>query len=109
MLSVLDGIEEEEGPEVREKIELGIHEVIIKSLCLAVPHIKHLVKSCQPDEIENSMCYQVLGFDIIIDSKFVPLLLEINQMPSFATGSPLDYKLKYNIIADTLKLLCMSP
>jgi len=29
-------------------------------------------------------------------------------MPSFATGSPLDYKIKRGLIIDTLKMLCLS-
>ena len=35
----------------------------------------------------------------------IPILLEINQMPSFATGSPLDYKIKRGLIIDTIRLL----
>ena len=62
------------------------------------------------------MCFQILGFDILIErrkknKKWVlsPSLLEINQMPSFATGSPFDYELKKSLICDSLKLLCMTP
>jgi hypothetical protein len=28
--------------------------------------------------LDNSMCFQVLGFDIMIDSKFRPWLIEVN-------------------------------
>ena len=78
MKSVFEVVEEEEGPEAVIKLKQGIHDIIIKSLCLATPHIKHLIKSCQPDELENQICYQILGFDILVDNKLVPSLLEIN-------------------------------
>ena len=42
------------------------------------PHVNHLVKSCQPDDIENQLCFQILGFDIMIDHKLTPNLIEIN-------------------------------
>jgi len=29
-------------------------------------------------------------------------------MPSFATGSPLDYRIKKGLLTDTLKMLCVS-
>jgi tubulin polyglutamylase TTLL6/13 len=54
------------------------------------------------------MCFQILGFDVMLDYKLNPYLLEINQMPSFATDAPLDYNIKKNLIIDTIKLLCLS-
>ena len=97
-------------------MEDDIYDVIIKTLCLATPQLKHLMLSCQPHDTENSMCFQILGFDILIERRkknkqwvLSPSLLEINQMPSFATGSPFDYELKKSLIVDSLKLLCMTP
>ena len=54
------------------------------------------------------MCFQILGFDILIDHKLTPYLLEINQTPSFATDSTLDWTLKLGLIANTLQLLCIN-
>lgn len=44
------------------------------------------------------MCFQVLGFDIMIDKKFRPWLIEVNQSPSFGTDSSLDYKVKKAVL-----------
>ena len=54
------------------------------------------------------MCFQILGFDILLDKQCKPYLLEVNHAPSFATDSPLDYEIKYNLFVDTFRLLDMS-
>jgi tubulin polyglutamylase TTLL5 len=42
----------------------------------------------------RSNCFEVFGFDILIDSDLKPWILEVNLNPSFATDSPLDFKIK---------------
>jgi len=39
-------------------------------------------------------CFDLLGFDILIDSNLKPWLLEVNLSPSLNTDSPLDLKIK---------------
>lgn len=70
--------------------------------------VKHYYNSCQPDDIENSLCFQILGFDIMIDRDYTPYLIEVNQMPSLATESPLDVKIKRGLVIDILKKLCLN-
>jgi len=50
----------------------------------------------------NSMCFEILGFDVLIDDKLKPWLIEINHAPSFATDTPLDFKMKKDVIADAI-------
>ena len=54
------------------------------------------------------MCFQILGFDIILDKNCKPYLLEVNHAPSFATDSPLDYEIKRNLFIDSFTLLGLS-
>lgn len=56
----------------------------------------------------ESMCFEILGFDVMLDSALKPWLIEINHTPSFETDTPLDFKIKRDLIADTLKLLGLS-
>lgn len=42
----------------------------------------------------NNMCFEVLGMDVILDSKLKPYLLEVNHSPSFTTDTPLDATIK---------------
>lgn len=72
------------------------------------PHVNHLVKSSQPDDVENQMIFQILGYDIMLDYKLRPSLIEINQMPSFATDSQLDLRIKKGLMTDVFKTLCLN-
>jgi len=51
------------------------------------------------------MCFEVLGFDVIIDSDFKPIILEVNHAPSFNTDSKLDYQIKHKMLSDTFSML----
>jgi len=51
----------------------------------------------------NSLCFEILGFDILIDAKLKPWLIEINHAPSFETGTCLDFKVKKDVLADTFE------
>jgi tubulin polyglutamylase TTLL6/13 len=51
------------------------------------------------------MCFEVLGFDVMLDAQMKPWILEVNHDPSFETESPLDFKIKRQLIGDTLKMV----
>ena len=44
-------------------------------------------------------------FDVLLDSKLKPWLLEINHTPSFKTETPLDKGIKKGLIKDTLRIM----
>ncbi|CAI9545607.1 unnamed protein product, partial [Staurois parvus] len=62
---------------------------------------------CRPGQQpgSNSVCFEVLGFDIILDRKLKPWLLEINRAPSFGTDQKIDYDVKKGVLLNALKLL----
>ena len=41
----------------------------------------------------------------MIDSELKPWVLEVNLNPSLSTDSPLDYRIKSNLLTDTLNLI----
>jgi len=51
------------------------------------------------------MCFEILGFDVILNHKLNPQILEVNYTPSFTTDTPFDKMVKKNLIYDALKLL----
>ena len=50
-------------------------------------------------------CFQLFGFDVLIDNKLNPWLLEVNLSPSLACDSPLDQKIKSKLISNMLNLI----
>jgi hypothetical protein len=91
-----------------DRIWVEIKDIVVKTMLLGQPYMAHIYNSCQPDDLDNSMCFQVLGFDIMIDKYFKPWLIEVNQSPSFATDSALDYAVKKAVLADAFKLVEIS-
>ena len=72
------------------------------------PSIAHTYRSCQPDDVENSMCFEILGFDIFLDDNLKPWIIEVNHAPSFVCDTPLDTKIKRGLLYDVVKLQNLS-
>ena len=51
------------------------------------------------------MCFELLGLDILLTKHCKPILLEVNHTPSFSTDTPLDKKIKRELIRDALILM----
>jgi len=92
-----------------EDLKKKIKRMIVKSVCAVQPQLARPYRTCQPNDIENNMCFEILGFDILLDSQLKPWLLEVNHSPSFTTDSPFDHKVKRELVFDTFKLLHMDP
>lgn len=78
-----------------------IHDLIIKSI-LSVEGIIHQNISQQVPFRTN--CFELFGYDILLDSKLKPYLLEVNLCPSLVCDSPLDLRIKSALVADLLNL-----
>jgi tubulin polyglutamylase TTLL6/13 len=82
--------------------------MIIKTIVAGQPTLNYFYKSCLPEDVENQYCFQILGFDIMIDKKLKPWLLEVNHAPSLATDSAFDMKVKKKLVEDTIRILNLS-
>ena len=51
------------------------------------------------------MAFHILGLDVLINEYLEPVLLEVNHTPSFATETPLDSRIKFALVRDTLRLM----
>ena len=85
-----------------QTVTSNIYDLIIKTIIAIEPSV---VTLCKKMALGKNNCFDLLGFDIILDSDLKPWLLEVNLSPSLATDSPLDLKIKSNLIADTLNLV----
>ncbi|XP_026141031.1 tubulin polyglutamylase TTLL5 isoform X2 [Carassius auratus] len=86
-----------------------IEDLIIKALLSAEIHIATACKMFVPHRCN---CFELYGFDVLIDSNLKPWLLEVNLSPSLACDAPLDLKIKASMISDMFSLVgfvCQDP
>jgi len=102
MQSVVFNRMKNEGVDI-EKLESQIEDIIVKTIISIQPELVHNYRTCQPSDFESSMCFEILGFDIFIDNKSRPWLLEVNLAPSFNEDSAVDRELKFNVLFDSFK------
>ena len=57
----------------------------------------------------KSRCFEIMGFDVMIDKKLKPWLLEVNHSPSLHCDSPFDKQLKDSVITGTMKIMNINP
>lgn len=74
----------------------------MKTLLAVEPSIDRNMGMCS--ENRNS-CFEIYGFDIIIDAKLKPWVLEVNVLPSLSSSSPFDKRIKTMLICDALTLV----
>ncbi|TPX69615.1 hypothetical protein SpCBS45565_g02359 [Spizellomyces sp. 'palustris'] len=53
----------------------------------------------------RTSCYELFGFDILLDSALKPWLMEVNISPSLKASCDLDWKIKSSVVTDILNLV----
>ena len=51
---------------------------MIKTLISAHPILKHNYRTCFPNHNKGSACFEILGFDVLLDRKLKPWVLEVS-------------------------------
>uniref|UniRef100_A0A8C6SFX1 Tubulin--tyrosine ligase-like protein 9 n=1 Tax=Neogobius melanostomus TaxID=47308 RepID=A0A8C6SFX1_9GOBI len=78
----------------REKIETlfkEIYNIFVRSL-----------QSVQKVIINDKHCFELYGYDILLDENLKPWLIEVNASPSLTASSKEDYEMKCRLLEDTL-------
>ena len=106
--SVLAKLGEERGsqPELWSEIQ----QLCVKTIISAQPHLLHTYRTCRQRAADDcgSTCFELLGFDVILDAKLKPYLLEVNHSPSFTCDSPLDEAVKSAVLRGTMEMVSFS-
>eukprot|EP00931_Biecheleriopsis_adriatica_P043832 TRINITY_DN25047_c0_g1_i2.p1 TRINITY_DN25047_c0_g1~~TRINITY_DN25047_c0_g1_i2.p1 ORF type:complete len:1120 (-),score=230.23 TRINITY_DN25047_c0_g1_i2:276-3635(-) len=79
-----------------------IMDLIVKTLLSVEPAISSRTRQMTPNR-EN--CFELYGFDVLVDEGLKPWLLEVNLSPSMQAESPLDWQIKSSLIADAFNLV----
>ncbi|KAJ8523858.1 hypothetical protein ON010_g17260 [Phytophthora cinnamomi] len=82
------------GQEAVDRLFHSIQSLITRSL-LAV----------QPTIIQDRHCFELYGYDVLIDSALKPWLIEVNASPSLTGDTDADYSLKANLVQHTLDIV----
>jgi tubulin polyglutamylase TTLL9 len=82
------------GIDVTNRLFIGIESIVIDSL-LAVQKVM----------INDKHCFELYGYDILIDVDYRPWLLEVNASPSLTANTVDDYMMKFGMLDDTLSIL----
>uniref|UniRef100_A0A8C5QFN5 Tubulin--tyrosine ligase-like protein 9 n=1 Tax=Leptobrachium leishanense TaxID=445787 RepID=A0A8C5QFN5_9ANUR len=84
------------GPGKVENLFQEMDNLFIKSL-----------QSVQKVIINDKHCFELYGFDILLDEDLKPWLLEVNASPSLTASNQEDYDLKCRLLDDTLHVVDM--
>lgn len=55
--------------------------------------------------IKYKNCFELFGFDVLLDTNLHPWLMEVNFSPSLHIDSPLDLKIKGELISECLDIV----
>ncbi|KAL0489461.1 tubulin polyglutamylase [Acrasis kona] len=84
------------GVEAVDTCFTGIQELCLRSL-LAVQRVI----------IQDKHCFEMYGYDILIDDELKPWLLEVNASPSLTADTPEDYQMKHALLDDVFTIIDM--
>jgi tubulin polyglutamylase TTLL9 len=84
------------GETAVEKLFNDTYQIMIKSL-----------RSVQKVMINDKHCFELYGYDIMIDSNLKPWIIEVNASPSLTASSKSDYDMKCKILEDMLHIVDM--
>lgn len=83
--------------------------MVNKSLIAIQPMLAQHYAQAFPYGNDGFQCFEVLGYDVMLDAKLKPWIIEVNHSPSFCTDTPLDLAVKKGLIADTMNLVRPDP
>lgn len=79
-----------------------IMDLLVKSLLSVQPVIIHRQRELN---MRSPNCFEIYGFDVLVDEELKPWLLEVNLSPSMRAESPLDWRIKSSLLADSFNLV----
>jgi tubulin polyglutamylase TTLL6/13 len=51
------------------QLQVKIKDCIVKTMISGLAHLKNSYKSCQPESYAANMCFELLGFDVMLNDR----------------------------------------
>src|SRR5689334_6609431 len=67
--------------------------------------IIHSLLSIQKIIVNDKHCFEMYGYDVLIDNNMKPWLLEVNASPSLSADTEADHTLKYGVLDDAFSVV----
>ncbi|GBG28389.1 Tubulin polyglutamylase TTLL5 [Hondaea fermentalgiana] len=84
------------GVERTNQVFADIEDIVLRSL-----------QSVQKVMIHDKHCFELYGYDIMIDDQLKPWLIEVNASPSLAANTDEDFSLKFRLLNDMFDIVDM--
>lgn len=84
------------GVERTNEVFTDIERIILRS-----------IQSVQKVMIHDKHCFELYGYDIMIDDQLKPWLIEVNASPSLAANTDEDFSLKFRLLSDMFDIVDM--
>ena len=121
---LLSWLRSQHGDEVVDKLWCNIGDICVKTILSILPTLVAEYRTTFGEdgcgasgggttntgtELKGSRCFEILGFDIMMDHKLQPYLIEVNHLPSFGTDAPLDKAIKSKVIEQAMSVVKARP
>ena len=63
--------------------------------------------SVQPVMMNDKHCFELYGYDVMIDDAFKAWLIEVNASPSLSASTPADHELKVTMLGSMFDIIDM--
>ena len=85
-----------------ELVMSKLYDLIVKTMIALESTVVPLVRKYN---LNRNNCFDLFGFDILLDAQLKLWLLEVNLSPSLATDSPLDLFIKGNLVSELFNVV----
>jgi hypothetical protein len=91
-----------EGPAAARRLFARVNDLLLRTVIACEDEVASLSlrRGVQPDQ-----CFELLGFDVMIDDQLNPWLIEVNIGPSLSVSSPLDRRIKTALLRDVFNIV----
>ena len=84
-----------------------IDDIIIKTIIACESPLQKAMEKYSTSY--NNICFELFGFDILLDSFLTPWLMEVNLSPNLHYDAPIDLKIKGEMVSEIFDIMRIVP